>query len=570
VFGLVLLGLGAIGRKRDDAAAASNVVQALALLSLALVLKLDGYHLVLALAGESLALALAFHRFRGRAECAFAMLAGIGAAWLTFMPISSALGPMPLGSGLLATGCVAAAALLVRHAVERVEPRRASDVRAVAAVLAYSALVLLICGVLMRLPEAWKLPSAAGLSAAFAAVSFGWDRKRRMPEAAWASGILCLVAFMFLDEATPVLGQVVTVAAALAACAWWHRPVPVKGGPLLAADPAVAPQAFAWLQALFVPVACGKLLERGHFSENVHLIALAAGAVGLVAIARGLKATRLETTGQLLNLGALLTVVGALSGSSAALAKPLAFSPPLAAAAILAITTCRRENPSRARAAFARAILFLGWAVAMAHAVPRGFTDLMALSAAAAFVWAWKRRIAAPVEAWGWTAASFGAYLLVLVGGTRTRFHGYEFEGLALVVLMAGIALVTPRVPAVLQRFTARALPWLACGWFTLWSTHLVVDRFGWKAVAVLWTVSGFGLVTLGLVLSRITSRQAGFLLLGLALLKLFAVDVWDFTTFMRVVSFLALGLALVLLGLFYHRFAPAVKRLLEEETPDP
>ena len=71
VFGGVLLVMGIVGRKRSDDAAASNVTQGLAALSLALVLKLDGYHLGLALAGESLALAIAFHRFRKRAEFDF-------------------------------------------------------------------------------------------------------------------------------------------------------------------------------------------------------------------------------------------------------------------------------------------------------------------------------------------------------------------------------------------------------------------------------------------------------------------------------------------------------------------
>ena len=561
VFGLVLLGLGAIGRKRDDAAAASNVVQALAMLSLALVLKLDGYHLVLALAGESLALALAFHRFRGRAECAFAMLAGIGAAWLTFMPISSTLGPMPVGSGVLATGCVAAAALLVRHAVERVEPRRASDVRSVAAMLAYSALVLLICGVLMRLPEAWKLPSAAGLSAAFAAVSFGWDRKRRMPEVAWASGILCLVAFMFLNEATPVLGQVVTVAAALAACAWWHRPVPVQGGPLLAADPADAPQAFAWLFALFVPAVGLRWLGLLPLTPAHELLALVATAVALVAIARAVKAVRLETGAQLLTFVALLTL-GEKNG------RPdwLAFGPALAAAVSLAVVSLRRDPVPRLPATVARVLLFVAWLLALHHATPRGFIDLVALSAAAAFALAWKRRALAPLTAWGWFLVSLGGYLLALLGLGSPRLHGYPFQGIGLVATAAGIAIVTPQVTAKLQAFAGRALPWLACGLFTLWSTELVVHHHGWKAVVALWTASGFGLVTLGLVLSRVTSRKTGFVLLALALLKLFAVDVWDFSNFMRVVSFLALGLALVLLGFFYHRFAPAVKRLFEEE----
>jgi uncharacterized membrane protein len=43
-------------------------------------------------------------------------------------------------------------------------------------------------------------------------------------------------------------------------------------------------------------------------------------------------------------------------------------------------------------------------------------------------------------------------------------------------------------------------------------------------------------------------------------------MDVWDFTTFMRVVSFIVLGAALILLGLFYNKFSGAIKALLDDE----
>jgi hypothetical protein len=215
-----------------------------------------------------------------------------------------------------------------------------------------------------------------------------------------------------------------------------------------------------------------------------------------------------------------------------------------------------------------RATLFVAWAAALLVASPEGFIDVMALSAGAAFAVARWRKAVAPIDAWGWMLASLFAFAGVLIEGNDSRFHGYTFEGIALVALLAAIALVTPKIPKskFLEDFP-KVLPWLACLVFTIWSTHLVVDFMGWKAVAVLWTILGFGLVSMGLILNRVTSRQAGFILLSLALLKLFFIDVWDFTTFMRVISFIALGLALVVLGLFYHRFAPALKRLIEEES---
>jgi len=561
VFGLVLLGLGAIGRKRDDAAAASNVGQALAMLSLALVLKLDGHHLVLALAGESLALAVVFHRFRKRAEFVFALLAGLGAAVLAPFQNLPGFAPVPAWSGGLAALGVAAAAVLFRANVSRAENPPPAQVRSGARVLAFAALVLLVFGCLARLPGAWQLPSAAVLAAGFAAVSLICDRARWMPEAAWASGILGVTACALLPGASSVAGLSIALATGLAACAWWHRPVPAKPGFRLAADPADAPQAFAWLFALFVPAVGLRWLGLLPLTPAHELLALVATAVALVAIARAVKAVRLETGAQLLTFAALLTL-GGKNG------RPdwLAFGPALAAAVSLAVVSLRRDPVPRLPATVARVLLFVAWLVALHHAAPRGFIDLVALSAAAAFALAWKRRALAPLTAWGWFLVSLGGYLLALLGLGSSRLHGYPFQGIGLVATAAGIAILTPRVPAKLQAFVGRALPWLACGLFTLWSTDLVVHHYGWKAVVALWTASGFGLVTLGLVLSRVTSRKTGFVLLALALLKLFAVDVWDFSNFMRVVSFLALGLALVLLGFFYHRFAPAVKRLLEEE----
>jgi uncharacterized membrane protein len=43
-------------------------------------------------------------------------------------------------------------------------------------------------------------------------------------------------------------------------------------------------------------------------------------------------------------------------------------------------------------------------------------------------------------------------------------------------------------------------------------------------------------------------------------LVKVFVLDVWEFTAFTRVVSFIVLGLSLLLLGLFYHKFVPVLR----------
>lgn len=100
-------------------------------------------------------------------------------------------------------------------------------------------------------------------------------------------------------------------------------------------------------------------------------------------------------------------------------------------------------------------------------------------------------------------------------------------------------------------------------------ANQMLVWRPDWTATAVLWTLLGFAAVSVGFWPRLRAMRQMGFLLLGMALIKIFAVDAWDFTAFMRVVSFIVLGAAQILLGLFYNKFASVLKRLLEEESGD-
>ena len=97
-----------------------------------------------------------------------------------------------------------------------------------------------------------------------------------------------------------------------------------------------------------------------------------------------------------------------------------------------------------------------------------------------------------------------------------------------------------------------------------IWSSQLLIWHFDWKPVAVLWTGLGFLLVCTGLWQKTAALRHAGFILLALSLGKLFTVDVWDFNTFTRVAAFLALGVALVVLGFFYNRFADVLRKLFE------
>jgi uncharacterized membrane protein len=105
-----------------------------------------------------------------------------------------------------------------------------------------------------------------------------------------------------------------------------------------------------------------------------------------------------------------------------------------------------------------------------------------------------------------------------------------------------------------------------------VYATRVTHMLGGWRPVTVTWSMLGFLLVSAGLWRRFLTLRVCGFLLILLALIKVFAVDVWEFTAFTRVVSFIVLGLCLLLLGLFYHRFVPALRGWIQGEddaTPE-
>ena len=140
------------------------------------------------------------------------------------------------------------------------------------------------------------------------------------------------------------------------------------------------------------------------------------------------------------------------------------------------------------------------------------------------------------------------------------------WRGWAVVLALTGLVVWTGII-----RRGGNPVPGIVAGWAasivgSMWATQMLVWRHDWHAVSILWTLLGFVAVSAGLWVRLAALRQAGFVLLGMALIKVFAVDVWDFNAFMRVVAFIVLGGALILLGLFYNHFAPVLKRLLEDE----
>ncbi|OYV07519.1 MAG: hypothetical protein CFE26_00640, partial [Verrucomicrobiales bacterium VVV1] len=85
-------------------------------------------------------------------------------------------------------------------------------------------MAILVIGWCLRLPSEWQLPVEAGLAAGFAVLSLTVDDRRLMPEIAWASAVMGIVATLSLAVPTTNLGHGFALIAGVVACAVWHLP----------------------------------------------------------------------------------------------------------------------------------------------------------------------------------------------------------------------------------------------------------------------------------------------------------------------------------------------------------
>jgi uncharacterized membrane protein len=69
------------------------------------------------------------------------------------------------------------------------------------------------------------------------------------------------------------------------------------------------------------------------------------------------------------------------------------------------------------------------------------------------------------------------------------------------------------------------------------------------------WSVLALALFGAGIVLRERVYRWLGLAVLALALGRVFVIDVWKLETLFRILSFMALGVALLLLGFIYNKY---------------
>jgi hypothetical protein len=553
VFGAVLLALGAAGRGRD-AAGGVHLAQGLGALTLAMALKLEGYHLALGFAAQALTLSLAFRRFGGKSELGFAFLAAVFALYLSLIPEGLASG-IPLWSRVLVAGLLVAAAFPLRSGCDGCaaggEMSRVSRLVTALVFVAGSVLAWFVAS--HHLGVEWRAPACAAVALGLSVFTLRHDPARRLLEAAWVAAVFgfTVLVMIFPSEALPPWwSPALAGGLALAGHALWLRQRPE---PENSTYP--RPEIFTWLTAITVAAGICKMLLTFELETLHHLLAFAAAALGVAALGRQVIPSRpLQVAAALL----LPQTVGSqlLLPASSGL---LNFLP--AAAALGVVALCGPKSPA---GILARVIAAISWLLAWHEIAPEGWGDFIAASGLLlAVATTWRK---APFLA---ESAVFLAIAATTTLARAAQHPWHEIDpvpvpyGAGVIACCFATLLLAP-VTGPRQKRLRHGLLLAACALLALWATQQVVWHAGWKPVAILWTVLGFTLVSAGLWRKLAALRHAGFALLAISLVKLFAVDVWDFGAFTRVAAFLALGVALVVLGFFYNRFAEVLKKILE------
>jgi hypothetical protein len=99
----------------------------------------------------------------------------------------------------------------------------------------------------------------------------------------------------------------------------------------------------------------------------------------------------------------------------------------------------------------------------------------------------------------------------------------------------------------------------LASVW--LWVTRWVSATAQGGNLTVAWSVLALVLFVIGLGLGERIYRLGGLVILGVAIGRVFLVDVWRLETVYRILSFLVLGTVLLLLGFAYNRYGERIRR---------
>lgn len=567
---ILLLLIGIIGRRQDTISGGVNISQGLAVGTLALVLKYDGHQLGLVLAMESLTLAIAAWRFRGRSEVVFSLIAGAISAGLV-VTAGDSFSNIPAWSMALSALVVAAASVvLVRVKTDDVNFH--FIVRCAAALLLVAAACMAHYLCLFRLEDMHGMITAGFLATALTAACLKFGSKHHQPGLAWVS-LWFLVLSAWISLSVDHLAALLSVMVVLFPACWlWHRqPTDPKqrGGVDFTYQPALP----VWLFSLAIPCFIWQIAAGSCAGCHAPYLIVQCCTFVLAVLALLIRCERLTISSAILSIFTLHLLVYASDRSTAHIFISVLIA--FAAAVLVGSSWGRKyisEIASKAACILFRLTGFIAFIIGFYDWSPELWGDWIALSAGVIIVLFGFLERKCPLECLGWIVISMLWLAYFTTNGTWEIVNDIQtWRGGMVVLALVVLTLVGKWRPVSFYQFEdPRALTalfaGLMCSFMAAWASQMLVWRFDWKPAAVLWTILGFIFVSAGLWQRLHIVRVFGFILLVASLAKLFISDVWDFTAFMRVASFIILGVALILLGLFYNKFAPTIKALLDSE----
>jgi hypothetical protein len=566
LFGGVLLGLAALARRRfKDERVVSNayLTQGLVLVTLGFVTYFTGVRLALILAAESVVLVVLADQWKNLILRIGAFLcAGLSAGWVVFEL-------QPFHRTNLAFGTAVGLSLAFNAWWIRRQQSESDDKSLVRPESAYfSALALLVW-----LVTTWQnthrenLPLLLAVEAAALTASI---YVARVPEVTVIGQIYLFVALgiWLLDTAGPSVRPawwkpVTLIVVTLGLGHWWQRQRVLKferqGLQVLEGVYALAVVGllFFWLHPLFNPptwLALSSLL-----------------AIGLTIYGALTRGWLLVACGQLFLGVSAWEFLNQLSHDEPA--WPVALVPMAALVALSFSAVSWLERRPEAKEGYSESILpvalvyrwvalvmSLGWIHEYIPARERFW--VLSLAGAALFAWSgWRNKPEGLAASGVFSASGFSFFLLSSFGQQPI----YLPNLLAILIFAAEQQFARKR----LDRFSLleglHTAMMLLSG-VTLWrleSKWVVVLQTEGFYLTVAWALLALLLFIAGLLLRERMYRWLGLGVLGCALGRVVVFDVWKLETVYRILSFLALGVVLLVLGFIYNKYQAKFKEWL-------
>lgn len=555
-FGTVLIGLSAVARRRlEDEPLTSHayLAQGLLLVTVGIVARFTGTQLILILAAQSVLLLFLGGRLRNRVmEGGAYVAAALATGWALFELGSAARAPILLGGATTFLFLVNVLQMHWRYADEESFLRPASTY--------FTLLALLVGGMTIWFHvDPGLRPCVLALGAvAFSGAAWGLKARELI------LGQLFVVVAQLLVLVEPGEGPwwsvAVVMAVTLGLIHFWKNEL-IEG----------LENAMSHLGQSIFSLALVAVIHRwlpSSLSSQEWMIAASAlplvfGAYGLVA-----RVGWLALAGQLFVLSASWQFLIQVTDRSVSWAVALA---PIGALILLARSGRWYVNrPESEEKPFTDAIatvsLMYGWlAVAMAvgwvfaYVPERERFWVLAGMALVASSWS---VIAKSELLLGYSGAitAVGLGAVIFLG----REESYMPNFIALILLMASQQIVRRTDETLSEKKEWHNGMILLCGGTTwILATRWLLGTSSGFYVTVGWTILAFLMLVVGLSLRERLYRWLGLAILAAAIGRAGLIDVWKLEVIFQILSFLALGIVLLLLGFFYNKYQDKIRQWL-------